>query len=102
MLAVSGGRFVCLSTPFGKRGFFHEEWENGGGWERIRITAHDCPRIPKSFLEEEKQALGPFWFRQEYLCEFMETVDQVFSYDLVTSALSDDVEPLFGDSRWVA
>jgi len=35
MLAVSGGRLVCLSTPFGKRGFFFEEWENGGGWERI-------------------------------------------------------------------
>jgi hypothetical protein len=99
MLAVSGGRLVCLSTPFGKRGFFFEEWENGNGWERIRITAHDCPRIPKSFLEEEKQALGPYWFRQEYLCEFMETVDQVFSYELVTSALSDDVEPLFGDRQ---
>lgn len=41
MLAVSGGRLICLSTPFGKRGFFFEEWENGDGWERIRITAGD-------------------------------------------------------------
>jgi hypothetical protein len=27
MLAVSGGRIVLLSTPWGKRGFFFEEWE---------------------------------------------------------------------------
>lgn len=25
MLAVSGGRLVCLSTPFGQRGFFYQE-----------------------------------------------------------------------------
>jgi hypothetical protein len=29
MLAVSGGRLVCLSTPFGKRGFFYEAWTEG-------------------------------------------------------------------------
>lgn len=32
MLAVSGGRIVLLSTPFGKRGFFHSEWTDGVGW----------------------------------------------------------------------
>lgn len=95
MLAVSGGRLVCLTTPYGKRGFFHEEWEHGEGWERIRITAHDCPRISRAFLDEERRALGHHWFRQEYLCEFVETEDQLFSYDLVMNALSDDIEPLF-------
>ena len=30
MVAVSGGRIVLLSTPFGKRGFFHHEWVEGG------------------------------------------------------------------------
>jgi hypothetical protein len=25
LLAVSGGRLVALSTPFGKRGWFHDE-----------------------------------------------------------------------------
>jgi len=52
MLAVSRGRLICLSTPFGKRGFFHEEWEHGGaGWQRIRITWKDCPRIRPDFIE---------------------------------------------------
>jgi hypothetical protein len=48
------------------------------------------------FLEEERQALGDWWFRQEYFCEFVETVDQVFSYDQVMAAITEEVEPLFG------
>jgi hypothetical protein len=29
-------------------------------------------------------------------CEFVETVDQVFSYEQVSGALSNEVKPLFG------
>lgn len=97
MLAVSGGRLILMSTPFGKRGHFFKEWTEGGGiWERIQITAHDCPRISREFLEEERQALGDWWFRQEYLCEFVETVDQLFTYDQVMTAITEEVKPLFG------
>ena len=46
MLAVSGGRLVLMSTPFGKRGHFHEEWTMGGDtWERLQMKAPECPRI---------------------------------------------------------
>src|SRR5215204_3124196 len=34
MLAVSGGSLLMLSTPYGKRGVFFEEWTGGLGWER--------------------------------------------------------------------
>src|SRR5215216_6813335 len=34
MLAVSGGSLMMLSTPYGKRGIFFEEWGQGEGWER--------------------------------------------------------------------
>jgi len=96
MLAVSGGRLVALTTPFGKRGFFHEEWINGGdSWHRTRITAYDCPRISRDFLAEERQRLGERWFNQEYMCSFEENIDAVFAYDSVMSALTDDVTPLF-------
>jgi len=30
MLAVSGGRLVAPSTPWGKRGFWFREWTEGG------------------------------------------------------------------------
>ncbi len=97
MLATSKGQLVLMSTPCGKRGHFWEEWANRGQiWERVEITASECPRIEKEFLEEERTSLGDCWFRQEYMCEFVETIDQVFSHDLVMRAISGDVEPLFG------
>ena len=97
MLAVSGGRIILLSTPFGKRGFFHQEWIDGGDrWQRVMVTAEQCPRIPADWLAAERGAIGDYWFRQEYMCEFVETADQVFGYEYVMDALSADVEPLFG------
>src|SRR5829696_6533087 len=60
MLAVSGGSLMMLSTPFGKRGVFFEEWTGGQGWERYEVPASQCPRIPAEFLDEERAAL-PSW-----------------------------------------
>lgn len=96
MLAVSAGRVILLSSPFGKRGFFHEEWANGGSsWQRYEVPATMIPRIPAEFLEEERRALGPF-FAGEYMCQFLDNQFSVFSYESVMTALSDDVQPLFG------
>jgi hypothetical protein len=97
MLAVSRGRMVALSTPFGKRGWFHDEWFGTGSWERVRITAPECPRISPEFLAEEQRALGERWFRQEYLCSFEDVIDAVFAYADIQAALSNDVKPLFGE-----
>jgi hypothetical protein len=98
MLAVSRGRLVALSTPFGKRGWFHDEWHGDGAWERVRITAEQCPRITAEFLAEERQALGERWYRQEYGCSFEDTIDAVFSHEDIRAALSSDVKPLFENS----
>jgi hypothetical protein len=68
---ASSGRLVCLSTPFGKRGFFYDEWEHGGdAWQRARITWKDCPRIRPEFIAMEKLSMGESWVRQEYECSF--------------------------------
>jgi hypothetical protein len=97
MLAVSGGRLILLSTPFGKRGHFFKEYTEGGrNWERIRIPAPECPRITVEFLREERASLGDWWYRQEYMCEFVETENSVFYYEQVMTALSAEVKPLFG------
>lgn len=95
MLAVKGGRLILMSTPFGKRGHFWGAWSGEVNWNRVMVPASQVPRISAEFLEEERRALGDFWFRQEYGCEFMESTDSVFSYDAVMGALSDDVQPLF-------
>ncbi len=98
MLAVSGGRLILLSTPWGKRGFFHHEWTEGQGWKRVQVTAYDCPRISDEWLEAERAAIGDWWFSQEYLCQFVDTEDQVFGYEYVMAAVDATVTPLFGGS----
>lgn len=96
MLAVSHGSLIALSTPFGKRGWFYEEWIGSAPWQRVKITATQCPRIEKAFLEEEKRALGARWYAQEYdPVSFEEVVDAYFSADDVQAAFADDLTPLF-------
>lgn len=94
MLAVSGGSLMMLTTPWGKRGVFFEEWVGDGEWERYEVTAEECPRMTDAFLAEERKR-GERYFAQEYMCRFVETEDQVFSYADVSRAISTDVSPLF-------
>jgi len=97
MLAVGDGDLWIMSTPKGRRGFFYETWAHGGDrWERISVKATDCGRIRAEFLEEELAELGELWFRQEYLCEFVDRGAGVFDRDLVEGALDDSVQPV----RW--
>ena len=95
VLAVSGGALLMMSTPFGKRGAFYTEWTGSAVWERYEVPATEVPRISAEFLEEERRNMPGPWFRQEYLCEFVETSDQVFAHDDVMAALDDKVKPLF-------
>ena len=82
MLAVSNGSMWLLSTPNGKR---------------VEVPATECPRISKEFLERERaRAWREEWFRQEYMCEFLDSDDWVFPRDLIEGAFSDEVRPLVG------
>lgn len=95
MIATSSGRIICLSTPFGKRGFFYEAYVNGGSiWQRFKITAEQCSRISTEFLDEERQMHTEVSFAQEYLCEFINTSAQVFSSDLIAAAFDHDIRAL--------
>ena len=58
-LAVSGGRLTLLSTPRGKRGIFWRAWDQEPNWKKVKVTADQCPRITKEFLDDERRALGP-------------------------------------------
>lgn len=92
MLAVSQGRLVVLSTPFGQRGFFYQEWVGTGPWKRVRVAWHHCPRITAQFLAEERRALGDHWVRQEYECEFAALTGLVYP-DFATCLVDDWPNP---------
>lgn len=96
MLAVSRGTLITLSTPFGKRGWWHDAWTNGGdAWKRVPVPATECPRITPEFLEEERKSMGDLFFLSEYMCEFVDVSGQPFAYDLVMGAISSEITPLF-------
>ncbi len=97
MVAVSNGRVVLLSSPFGRRGFFYDVWANGGDdWRRVQITAAQCQRIAPKFLEAERRSMPDFAFRSEYLCQFTDTVDSVFASEDIARSLDATLTPLFG------
>ena len=99
MRATSGGQLILMSTPWGRRGHFYEAWAHGGpAWERVEVTADACPRIPASFLIEERRTLPDHVYRAEYLCEFTDVDDQVFASAAVEAALDRSLRPLFGSA----
>jgi hypothetical protein len=99
MLAVSQGRLICLSTPYGKRGFFWNAWARGGDdWARIEIPAAKVPRIPVEFLEKEKRGMGESWFRQEYCCSF-EALEGLVYPDFARCVAPSSPAPPHGENK---
>jgi hypothetical protein len=88
MLAASNGRIVLLSTPHGKRGFFYQAWEDESTWLRVKINAHECPRISKEFLDEEKKSKPEWLFKQEYFNFFAENRSSVFRVEDIEAAFN--------------
>lgn len=92
MLAVSGGRLLALSTPFGTRGWWWQEYTEGGdGWLRAEVTASECPRISDEFLAEERQHLGEWWYSQEYECIFQDAQTSAFTWAMLEAAMAEEV-----------
>lgn len=97
MLAVSKGRLMLLSTPFGKRGYFHEEYsKRRDKWHYLEVRATDNPRIDEEFLQEEREALGPL-YDQEYMCKFLDSETSMFDYDTILRAIEAEPGP---DESW--
>jgi hypothetical protein len=93
--ATGGGRLIALSTPAGKRGWFHDAWTGGNDWHRTKVAASDCPRITKEFLDEELRELGAQRFSEEYGLEFLDPDEAVFPSEIIAAAFSQQVQPLW-------
>jgi Phage terminase large subunit len=91
MLATTDGDLIALSTPWGKRGWFYEQWRDADGYQRVKKTAADCPRISQAFLDKERKRLRPLMYAQEYECEFVGA--SAFSSELIDACLSHDFAP---------
>lgn len=92
MLAVSNGRLIAMSTPWGKRGWWYFAWTSRERWLRFEVPATECPRISAEFLEEERRTHGEWDYRQEYLCQFEDSARSVFRGDDIDRIIREEVE----------
>lgn len=124
MLATAieaGAQVVLIGTPYGKRGFFYDEWttsaaneyegwllqepldrdvlyvpaEDTWGWENWAVPATACPRIPRDFLLSERMKMGERWWLQEYFVEFSEADESTFARAHIDAAYSDEAVAWF-------
>ena len=75
--------------------WFHDAWHGSGDWERVKITAEQCPRISRAFLEAQKQKMPERCFLQEYYNAFLEPFDSVFREEDIDRLVDPNIKPLF-------
>jgi hypothetical protein len=102
-LIATQGEQVLLSTPRGKRGFFHEIWHSDEDWQRMMVRSDEVGRIRPEDLEVFRSTMPEQFFQQEFYCEWLDTEGSLFSYDDIESALfaGENVEAIqIGDDEW--
>lgn len=102
MLTMSRGTVLAASTPGGPSGWFHTAWtQQDDGWRRILAPATECPRYTETDLERARRALGDAAFAVEFMCEWRDAADQVFSSADIARILgrSPDAEDAADDER---
>lgn len=80
-ISMVNGRIVAMSTPFGKRGWFWEQWNQTINhpiknppfkWVPAFIPWTKCPRIRPEVVETYRMFRGELGVRQEYSLEFLD------------------------------
>ena len=82
MLSVTGGGLDILSTPRGEEGFFYE-CSKRDDFTKFYVSAEDCPRHTKDFLEAQKSTMSEIEYAQEYLAKFLSNLRRIFSDKLI-------------------
>lgn len=87
-----------LSTPAGRSGKFYQQWEDKNmPWRRTKVTADDCSRISRDFLELRRRIFGEMMFRQEFHCEFLATLGGIFDPEALGEVFGTVPPPQLGE-----
>jgi len=87
-ISVSKGSIDIGSTPAGKRDkegnekFFYR-CSKDEHFKKFYISAEDCPRHTKEFLQREKERMSKLQYAQEYLAQFLDELKRVFDEELI-------------------
>lgn len=85
--AAPDASVVLISTPCGLGSYFADVvHDDESGFEKIVITAEQCPRISAEYLAEQKRRLGDALFSQEFEGKFVSTNGMtVFSAEAISA-----------------
>jgi hypothetical protein len=92
LAAAPAAQQILLSTPAGASGEFHRAWSSDEDWERVQITADQCPRISAAHLAAERIRLGDALYRQEYFGAFVSAPGSVFDAEVLAHMFGEDAE----------
>jgi len=85
-MLTTKGKIILLSTPFGKRGYFYNCF-NDDNFKTWHIRWNECPRADKEFIARERERMSKLQFLQEYEAEFVDELRQFFPSDLIRSCM---------------
>ena len=91
MMAVGGGTFILLSTPFGKKGFLYEQFNNPK-WYTMQVPSSANPLVDDEFIEEQRENLTNTQFKQEILGQFVESADSFFTREELMACTAESVD----------
>ena len=104
MISATHGSLTIISTPFGKRGMFWEQWQHITVQEAADPTMKSFDLCPSSIspligqegLERARTSglINELEFQQEYLGIFLEEVDVYLTLDLIMSCVNSGLIPL--------
>jgi hypothetical protein len=101
LAAAPAAQQILLSTPAGASGEFHRAWSSDEDWERVQITADQCPRISAEHLAAERIRLGDARYQQEYFGAFVSAPGSVFDAEVLAHMFGDHGEDEPGDAMTI-
>jgi len=90
MMAVGDGTFILLSTPFGKKGYLYERY-NDDRWHTLQVPSSANPMIDDEFIEEQRENLTNTQFKQEILGQFVESASSFFTREELMNCARESV-----------
>jgi len=89
-LSVTKGTINLLGTAGECEGYFYECSDDLGLGAKIRddftrfyVSAEDCPRHTKEFLDNEKKTMSELEYAQQYLAQFTDKIRRLFPDELL-------------------
>lgn len=103
-LKVRGKRCIFVSTPLGKNNLFYEIYEKGleknmkNKYISLKKDIYSDGLISKEEIEEIKKNVPELTFRQEYMCEFLDSGNSFFNG---FNECFEDIENIQYQKTWI-